>query len=38
VCAVWRPILYSRLHDTDETIRQVKALNAAREALCGDGQ
>jgi hypothetical protein len=32
---VWRPVIYSRLHDTDETIRQVKEMNAARDALCG---
>lgn len=34
-CAVWRPVIFSRLHDTEETIRQVKALNAAHDAYCG---
>jgi len=34
-CLVWKPILYSRLHDTDETIRQVRDLNAAHDAFCG---
>ena len=35
VCSVWKPVIYSRLHDTAETIAQVKALNAAHDALCG---
>jgi hypothetical protein len=33
-CLVWRPILFSRLHDTDETIRQAKEMNAAHDAFC----
>jgi hypothetical protein len=34
VCGVWKPILFSRLHDTAETIDQAKANNAARDAYC----
>jgi hypothetical protein len=37
-CLVWRPILFSRLHDTDETIRQAKELNAAHDAFCAEGK
>lgn len=29
------PILFSRLHDTAETIEAVKAHNAAWDTLCG---
>lgn len=32
-CAVWKPVLWST-QDTDDTIRQVKADNAAWKALC----
>ena len=35
LCAVFKTIIFSRLHDTDETIRQVKASNARRASLCG---
>lgn len=34
VCTVLKPILYSRLHDTPETISQVQRQNAAIVALC----
>lgn len=33
-CLVWRPLLFSRLHDTPETIEQAKRLNAAHDAFC----
>ena len=33
-CVAFQPIQFSRLHDTEETIVQVKAYNAAWEALC----
>lgn len=33
-CLAWKPILFSRLHDTEETIRQVKEQNAAHDAFC----
>jgi hypothetical protein len=32
---VWKPLLFSRLNDTEETIKQAKELNAARDAWCG---
>lgn len=34
-CLVAKPIIFSRLHDTPETIAQVKAHNAQGQALCG---
>ena len=34
-CLVWQPIIFSRLHDTAETLAQVKRLNAAHDAYCG---
>lgn len=34
VCLVWRPILFSRLHDTEDTLRQVRQMNAAHDAFC----
>ena len=34
VCTVLHPVIFSRLHDTVETINQVKQLNAAIVALC----
>lgn len=34
-CLVWAPIAFSRLHDTEETIIQVKRSNAAHDAFCG---
>lgn len=37
-CTAFPRISYSRLHDTDETIRQVLAYDAARDALCGKGK
>ena len=34
-----RPRLtFSRLHDTDEMIKQIKAQNAARDTICGKGK
>lgn len=36
-CGAFRPITFSRLHDTEETIRQVREHNAAYLALCGKG-
>lgn len=33
-CTAFGPILFSRLHDTEDTIKAVKAHNAAWEALC----
>lgn len=33
-CKVWKPVLYSRLHDTVETIEQVKLQNTAHDAFC----
>lgn len=36
-CEAFGIITYSRLHDTEDTIRQVQAHNAAYEALCGEG-
>lgn len=35
LCPAWQPITWST-HDTAETIQQVKAGNAARDAACGD--
>jgi len=37
-CSAFARISFSRLHDTAETIRQVKAYDAARDALCGVGK
>lgn len=37
-CTAFPRISYSRQHDTDETIRQVKAYLAARDAVCGVGR
>lgn len=37
-CAAFARISFDRLKDTDETIRQVKAYDAARDALCGKGK
>lgn len=34
VCIVLKPIIYSRLHDTAETITQVQQQNAAIVGLC----
>ena len=34
-CKVFKAILFSRLHDTVETIGAVKEHNAALEAYCG---
>jgi len=36
-CTAFPRLTYSRLHDTDETIIQIKAYNARRDALCGPG-
>jgi hypothetical protein len=35
ICNAWRPVIYSRLHDTVETIQQIQADNDAHDALCG---
>lgn len=37
-CTAFARITFSRLHDTDDTIRQVKAYDAARDAICGIGK
>lgn len=37
-CTTFPRISYSRLHDTDQTIVQVKGYLAARDALCGVGK
>ena len=37
-CAAFARITFDRLKDTDETIRQVKAYDAARDAICGVGK
>jgi len=34
VCSVWQPVTWAGA-DTDETIRQAKANNAARDNYCG---
>ncbi len=34
-CLEAQPIIFSRLHDTEETIRQIKAHNAVGVKLCG---
>lgn len=34
-CSEAKPIVFSRLHDTLETIAQVKAHNAVGQKLCG---
>lgn len=36
-CVAFPRLTFSRLHDTDETIRQIKGYDAARDALCGPG-
>lgn len=36
-CSETSPIIYSRLHDTAQTIAQVKAYNAVGQRLCGWG-
>ena len=36
-CAAFSRITFDRLKDTDDTIKQVKAYDAARDALCGKG-
>ena len=37
-CTAFPRISFDRLHDTDETIRQVKAYDAGRDAVCGKGR
>ena len=34
-CGVFKPITYSRTHDTRVTIRQIVGHNAAGQKLCG---
>jgi hypothetical protein len=35
VCRAWRPVTYSSL-DSEQTVLEVRASNAARDAYCGD--
>jgi hypothetical protein len=35
VCAIWQPVTWADA-DTDQTIREVKAGNAARKSYCGN--
>lgn len=37
-CTAFPRITYSRKLDTDETIKQVREYNAARDAICGAGK
>lgn len=37
-CVAFPRLNYSRLHDTDQTIREIRAYDAARDALCGKGK
>lgn len=37
-CVAFARLSFSRLHDTTETIQQVKAYDAARDAICGKGK
>lgn len=37
-CTAFPRITFSRLKDTEETIRQVKAYDAGRDAICGKGK
>lgn len=34
VCTVWKGVSYSAKRDTPETVREVRANNAARTAYC----
>lgn len=34
VCLIWRPLTYSARGDTPETVEQVRAHNARRQAYC----
>ena len=37
-CLVFDRLTFDRLHDTDETIAQVKQYDARRDAICGQGK
>lgn len=37
-CVAFARLTFDRLKDTDETIRQIKAYDAARDAVCGGGK
>lgn len=37
-CTAFARITFSRLKDTAETITQIKAYDAARDAVCGKGE
>jgi hypothetical protein len=37
-CTAFPRLTFSRLHDTPETIVQVKAYNATRDEVCGKGK
>lgn len=37
-CVAFARITFDRLHDTTDTIAQVKAYDAARDAVCGKGK
>lgn len=37
-CTAFPRLSFSRLHDTPETIKGIKAYDAARDALCGVGK
>jgi hypothetical protein len=37
-CTAFPRITFSRLHDTAETVAQIKAYDAGRDVLCGKGK
>lgn len=37
-CVTFKRLTFDRLKDTDQTIEQVKAYDARRDAICGEGQ
>lgn len=34
-CLIWAPVTYSAKGDTKQTVDEVRALNAKRDAYCG---
>lgn len=34
VCLIWAPVTYSAKGDTEQTVTEVRALNAKRDAFC----
>ena len=34
VCAIWQPVTYSASGDTGQTVSEVRASNAKRDAYC----